>query len=561
MLGDADLLSAVSGGAYVAGAYASLGPASDGGTDVDTNARDVAGYLEGTDPTDPASGGVFRPSHHRYLENDPGGFVRAVLLALGCVLFNVVVVAATTIAVAWPVGRLLASQYVDPSLHTLNDQSVNWDEVFRVPARLWLPAAVVLGARGPGAARRARCSGAGRRRSRASRSASPRAACCWRRWCCCRGRSPACSGSSTRRRTASWRPSRLRASRSAASRARCGASPRNRWPRRRRGSAVCCSRSRCWPSAVWSRWTPPPSRDGSGRSGSGPASRSGSRIAFVVVDIQWFSMRRMYRTKLRGSFALRRSGTAARTGRGSLRAVGGRATSATRGPSCCSARRRSASGCRGTASRRRASRSQLVRSASATSPCPPPTTSPRSRRGSSPSDTISSWQATTGAAFSSAMGRFGYGSTNALLAALNIDLGAWLPNPRLVTRGYRGFPRVRLPVHRQGDPRRLRRLRGVCVRRRRRAVGEPRPRRAAPPPLPDDRLRRRERRHAGQLPHAAPGDRSRSHRARRPGAHRRRPDRPAAETRGAPEGRRRVLADHVRRPARAGSAALREGCR
>ena len=59
--------------------------------------------------------------------------------------------------------------------------------------------------------------------------------------------------------------------------------------------------------------------------------------------------------------------------------------------------------------------------------------------------TISSWQAITGAAFSSAMGRFGFGSTNALLAALNIDLGAWLPNPRLVTRGYRDFPRVRLP--------------------------------------------------------------------------------------------------------------------
>ena len=28
---------------------------------------------------------------------------------------------------------------------------------------------------------------------------------------------------------------------------------------------------------------------------------------------------------------------------------------------------------------------------------------------------------------------------------MNIDLGAWLPNPRLVAQGYRGFPRVRLP--------------------------------------------------------------------------------------------------------------------
>ena len=41
---------------------------------------------------------------------------------------------------------------------------------------------------------------------------------------------------------------------------------------------------------------------------------------------------------------------------------------------------------------------------------------------------VSSWLATTGAAFSSAMGRSSLGSTNALLAAINADLGIWLPN-------------------------------------------------------------------------------------------------------------------------------------
>jgi hypothetical protein len=43
-------------------------------------------------------------------------------------------------------------------------------------------------------------------------------------------------------------------------------------------------------------------------------------------------------------------------------------------------------------------------------------------------DRPAAWLATTGAAFASAMGRTSLGSTNALLAAANIDLGMWLPN-------------------------------------------------------------------------------------------------------------------------------------
>jgi hypothetical protein len=56
----------------------------------------------------------------------------------------------------------------------------------------------------------------------------------------------------------------------------------------------------------------------------------------------------------------------------------------------------------------------------------------------------SAWMATSGAAFSSAMGRQSLGSTNALLAVLSIDLGIWLPSPRKVADGYSGFGRVRL---------------------------------------------------------------------------------------------------------------------
>lgn len=57
---------------------------------------------------------------------------------------------------------------------------------------------------------------------------------------------------------------------------------------------------------------------------------------------------------------------------------------------------------------------------------------------------VASWMATSGAAFASAMGRLSKGSTNALLAALNIDLGIWLPNPRLVGDPEVVFPPVRL---------------------------------------------------------------------------------------------------------------------
>ncbi len=54
----------------------------------------------------------------------------------------------------------------------------------------------------------------------------------------------------------------------------------------------------------------------------------------------------------------------------------------------------------------------------------------------------------SGAAVSSAMGRFNYGSTKALLALANVRLGMWMPNPRLVPQGTLperpGFPRRRL---------------------------------------------------------------------------------------------------------------------
>jgi hypothetical protein len=45
---------------------------------------------------------------------------------------------------------------------------------------------------------------------------------------------------------------------------------------------------------------------------------------------------------------------------------------------------------------------------------------------------VTPWLATTGAAFSSAMGRQSLGSANALMATVNADLGIWLPNALVV---------------------------------------------------------------------------------------------------------------------------------
>ena len=188
----------------------------------------------------------------------------------------------------------------------------------------------------------------------------------------------------------------------------------------------------------------------------------GLALAFVLVDIQWFSMRLMYRSKLRRSFSLRRASAPTRAlepvGNDDLLAwdddsvVNGRPELLV----CAAAQQIGLTG-NGipaesfTISARAVSMGDVVVPTSAYLAALP--------RRLAKERTIASWQATTGAAFSSAMGRFGFGSTNALLAALNIDLGAWLPNPKLVARGIPRLPEGPASVHRQGDPRRVRQAR------------------------------------------------------------------------------------------------------
>lgn len=52
--------------------------------------------------------------------------------------------------------------------------------------------------------------------------------------------------------------------------------------------------------------------------------------------------------------------------------------------------------------------------------------------------------AMSGAAFNSVMGRQSKGSTDSLLAVLNLRLGVWMPNPRFRTKGGKPFPRAGL---------------------------------------------------------------------------------------------------------------------
>lgn len=53
--------------------------------------------------------------------------------------------------------------------------------------------------------------------------------------------------------------------------------------------------------------------------------------------------------------------------------------------------------------------------------------------------------AMSGAAFTSAMGRHGLGTTNALLAALNLRLGVWMPNPRYVPKDPQKVRKFKVP--------------------------------------------------------------------------------------------------------------------
>ena len=158
----------------------------------------------------------------------------------------------------------------------------------------------------------------------------------------------------------------------------------------------------------------------------------------LIVDSQWATLRRLYRKKLRGTFSVELDGdTVVPRAEADLPAVD-QLPAGPPGPElliCTAAQRIGLSG-NGIPAESFTISASEVRFGKAHVP----TVEYLSVLPTRMERTVASWQANAGAAFSSAMGRFGYGSTNALLAALNIDLGAWLPNPKFVEQGFVWFP-------------------------------------------------------------------------------------------------------------------------
>lgn len=128
-------VAAVSGGAYAAGAW----------------------YIaRGTPPPPPASGtsadsGPFPLDlyehvrrNRRYLATGRGGAAATGLMGLVLVALNVAVLAALVCLVAWPVGRFVSSWLVQPDLRTFDYARVDLQSLW-VDARLWRPGVAGLG--------------------------------------------------------------------------------------------------------------------------------------------------------------------------------------------------------------------------------------------------------------------------------------------------------------------------------------------------------------------------------------------------------------------------------
>jgi hypothetical protein len=424
-------LTAVSGGAYAATAWRLVRAAAP----ERPAAADIIDWLETPPPGSPHG-------RHRFLRNGPGGLGRPVFAALLYIGFNLVVLGALVYALSWPLGRIIGSDAVQPVLREtgqLPDQLV-------VPAELWLPGLLVASA---GAVVLA-----------VSALPSWRVATWWRlaavlgaiglvlevflvvipvamvaigNWM---------SGGTASAR-ASWVGFAAVAG-VVGSIWRLVSRPivghfQSRLPEL--GGLLLVVAAVVWGGKVA---TDAALDAGTFRS---PALWAIVTVAFVVVyaflGTSQFSIHRIYRKRLRRTFGL------ARDDSGALYAPGEKEQLTwdelpDEDPELvlCCAQERTGIAPGGlpaetfTISRREIRIGEDV--------------VPTDRYlGVLPGDLavercVSSWIATSGAAFASAMGRMSKGSTNALMAATNIDLGIWLPNPRVVTDPNTRFPRVRL---------------------------------------------------------------------------------------------------------------------
>ncbi|MDQ3916645.1 MAG: patatin-like phospholipase family protein [Actinomycetota bacterium] len=133
VFGRARWITAVSGGAYAAGAwYIARGtPPPAPARHVDTGALDPKLY-------------DYIRHNRRYLATGRGGIAANALVGLLLIAFNGAVIAALVFVVAWPVGWFASSWVVQPDLRTFDYARVDLQSLWVEP-RLWRPGLAGLG--------------------------------------------------------------------------------------------------------------------------------------------------------------------------------------------------------------------------------------------------------------------------------------------------------------------------------------------------------------------------------------------------------------------------------
>jgi len=436
-------LSAVSGGNYAATAWhlvrsADTARSGDAAHSADTArsvASDVIAWLREPVPGSPVG-------RHRFLRNGPGGLARPIGAAAMYVTFNLVVLAALVFAFAWPIGRVLGSPAVQLDLRTRGALPDRLD----VAAELWLPGVLLFGA--------------------ALISLAISALPTWRL------------------HAVAWRltvlllaaglvllaflvvlPLAMVFVGSWMTGGTAAVRPAGVWLAALFGVAMAVWRlasrpvidrfTRLLPQlggvllvvalGVWGGKVATDAAVGAGVLAH-PAwwlgMTAGFLVVYVAVDTSEISLHRVYRKRLRRTFGL------ARRVDGSLHSPSTDSQPRWEDPDLtaghpellvCCAQQRNGIAPGGlpadtfTISARHVRMGDVqIDTPTYLARCPE-----RSRR-------VVSWTATSGAAIASAMGRLSQGSTNALLAALNLGLGTWLPNPRLADDPTKRFGRVRL---------------------------------------------------------------------------------------------------------------------
>jgi hypothetical protein len=424
-------LTAVSGGSYAAAAWA-LVRAADRDRPA---AADIVDWLEAPPRGSPHG-------RHRFLRNGPGGLGRPVLAAICYVLFNVVVLAALVYALAWPLGRVIGSDAVQPVLRQLGDLPEQLD----VPAELWLPgllvAAVGLLVLGISALPSWRVAAWWRLAAvlgviglilELFLVVTPVAMVAVGNWM--RGGADAARASWVGIAAVAgvagtiWR---------LVSKPIAGA-VQSRLPEL--GGVLLVIAGVVWGGKVA---TDAAIDSGVFRSPQvWAAVTAGFVLVYAFVGISQFSIHRIYRKRLRRTFGLGRDGTGAVDAPDEADQLTWTDLPAEEPELVlCCAQQRTGIAPGGlpaetfTISRREVRiGDDVVSTERYLAALPADLAAERS---------VASWTATSGAALASAMGRLSKGSTNALMAATNIDLGIWLPNPRVVADPNTRFPRVRL---------------------------------------------------------------------------------------------------------------------